>query len=64
MALWSVHSTFRTEHRIQSRDIFSTTLLSYTLVKFNQEKNEPGIRGGATQAQAIARGGRRYHPSN
>jgi hypothetical protein len=35
--------------------VFSTTLLYYTSVKFNQAKNETRIRGEATQAWAVAR---------
>jgi hypothetical protein len=42
--------------------VFGTTLLSYTIVKFIQEKNEAGIRGEATQAKRL-RAGRPPPPS-
>ena len=41
---------FERKHRVHSRGfwlVFGATLLSYTFVKFNQEKNEVGTR--ATQ---------------
>src|SRR5437899_8792295 len=48
---WSVHLTFRIELKaVAFLLVISTTLLYYTHVKFNQAKNETGIRSEATQA--------------
>ena len=46
---------FERKHRVHSRGfwlVFCVTLLSYTFVKFNQEKNEVGTPGDATRYQA------------
>ncbi len=51
---WSVHFDFSNGSielkAVAFQLVFGTTLLSYTTVKFIQEKNEAGIRGEATQA--------------
>jgi hypothetical protein len=50
---------------VRQEEWFSTALLYYTYVKFNQEKNQAGIRGEATRHQAAcAPDGGRYHPFN
>ncbi len=55
--LWSVHSNGSIELKaVAFQLVFGTTLLYYTNVKFNQEKNGAGIRRGeAAQAWAVAR---------
>jgi hypothetical protein len=57
---WSVHSEASSSKAVAFQFVFSVTLLYYTCVKFNQEKNETGIRrwgnagpGGCAPAAAV-----------
>jgi hypothetical protein len=42
--------------------VFSTTFLYYTFVKFNQEKNRPGIRDEQPRPGRLRAGGPVLHP--